>query len=192
MGLRSHLSLYLVGLLSVLAGLLLLLVQWQGQHKTAQLDELAARVAMQRLMTTLQDSTLSLNGTLKTWAYRSDLPDYFAGRLPASRAKDIGVEALAYAGVDFLALMDMSGLLQGAIEVPGVDGATPMTDELRDNSHLYPAYVKAFSERRWLWCLQGQVPHRLGVLQHDLEHRPPGARTQPRPDWQMAHRRDAA
>jgi len=143
MGLRSRISLYLVGLLSVLSAMLLLLMHWQGQHKTAQLDEVEARLAMQRLMTTLQASTLAVDGALKTWAYRSDLADYFAGRLPVGRAKDISVEALAFAGVDFLGLTDLSGLLQGILEVPGVDGAKPMTDELRDNAHLYPAYVKA-------------------------------------------------
>lgn len=142
MGLRRKISLYLVSILSVLALLTMTMLRWQGQQKGDQLEDVEARGDFHRLMVTFQASTFGLNGTLKSWANRSDLYDYFVDRTPRFREDELSAETLAVTGVDFLVLLDLSGRVVGMTEVPGANGETPATDEMKKQSQAYAAHLE--------------------------------------------------
>jgi diguanylate cyclase (GGDEF)-like protein len=142
LGLRRKISLYLVSILSILALLTLVVLRWQGEQKGNQLEDVEARGDFRRLMVTFQSSTFGLNGTLKSWANRTDLYDYFVDRAPQFRKDELSAEALAVADVDFLVLLDLSGGVVGMTEVPGANGEMPATDEMKKQSQTYAAHVK--------------------------------------------------
>jgi len=162
MGIRSRIFLCLIGLLSLLAALTLVTLRWHGQQKAAQLEELEARGELHRVLETLRVVTLGLDSVLKTWAYRQDLNAYFADPHPQSRPGGIGVDALKAANIDFLALLDSSGQLKGAIEVPGARGEKPLTEALKMPPRAYSAYVKASPEVRG--CGAIKVKAQIGLV----------------------------
>lgn len=142
MGLRQKISLYLVSILSILALLTMVMLRWQGQQKGEQLEDVEVRSDFHRLMVTFQASTFGLNGTLKAWANRTDLYDYFVDRTPRFRENELSTEALAATGVDFLVLLDLSGNVLGMTEVPGANGETPATEDMKKQSQTYAVHVK--------------------------------------------------
>lgn len=144
MGLRRRISLYLVGILSILAVLTLVTLRWHGHQKADQLDEAEARDDFDRLTATFQLSTLGLKETLKSWANWTELYDYVVDR-STSRflEEELGAVELAEAGVDFLTLLDLSGHVIGMTEVPGVGGDLPATEEMIRQSVYFSAYVRS-------------------------------------------------
>ena len=144
MGLRKKISVYLVGILAVLALLTLAALRWSSHQKAAELEDLEARADFYRLMVTLQVSTTGLNGTLKSWANRTELYDYFVDRRSRFLENELSAEALAVADVDFLTLMDTSGNLIGMTEVPGANGETPAIEGMQKMSHDYPTHARLF------------------------------------------------
>lgn len=143
MGLRPRLAFYLVSILSILAILTLVTLRWHGDQKADQLERVEARGDYERLIVAFELSTLSLNGTLKSWSNRTEVYDYFLVRSARSLEDELGPAALAAAGVDFMALLDVSGQVAGLTEVPGDGGQTPATEELIRQSVYFPYYVRS-------------------------------------------------
>lgn len=169
MGLKRRISLYLIGILSVLALLTLVALRWDSHQKAIQLEEVEARGDLRRLIGTFQARELEVSGTLKSWSNWTELFDYFANRTDKFRDTELSVQALAVADIDFLALLDLSGQLLDVTEVPGPTGETPATEVIRKDARNFPAYVQLTETDSGCGAIQAQAQVALVCLSPILD-----------------------